>query len=103
MVRAPVYPGDYIRRRVLADGTIRVDNDRVSVGKPLIGYRIGLRHEGGLRWHAYFFNCDLGSVEVAGHGDIAEPLAQVGDIGGTEGDADGTDDASVSTVNQPAP
>jgi putative transposase len=100
-VRVPVYPDDFITRRVLGDGAVTIDNDRVCIGRPLIGYRIGLRHEGGLRWRAHFFDCDLGIVEVAGHGIIAEQLDRVGDEAGDEADkADEPDTSVSSTVNQ---
>lgn len=104
--RAPVYPVDFITRRVLGDGSITVDNDRVCIGRPLVGYRIGLRHEGGLRWRAYFFECDLGVVEVAGHDLIADQLAQLGGLEAgltcEEVDDAPPDPGVDSTVNQPA-
>ena len=89
----------------MADGTITVKNDRVSIGKALIGYRVGLRPEGGLRWRAYFFDCDLGIVEVAGDDIIKEQLARLGDIAvrSSDEEIDEPGDPSVdSSVNQPA-
>jgi putative transposase len=104
-VRLPVYPADYITRHVMAAGTITVKNDRVTIGKALIGHRVGLRPEGGLRWRAYFFDCDLGVVEVAGEDIIQEQLARLGDIpvSSSNDEIDEPDETSVSsTVNQPA-
>jgi len=104
-VRVPVYPADFITRRVLGDASITVKNDRVCIGRPLVGYRIGLRHEGGLRWRAYFFDCDLGIIEIAGHDVIADQLAEAGliDDNADDDEAGDSGDASVdSTVNQPA-
>lgn len=93
--RVPVYPSDYLTRRVLGDGAITVNNDRVCIGRPLVGYRIGLRHEGGLRWRAYFFDCDLGIVEIAGRDLIAEQLAQLGN----DGDAQAGDERDGESPN----
>jgi transposase InsO family protein len=104
-VRVPVYPSDHITRRVLGDGSITVQNDRVSIGRPLVGYRIGLRPEGGLRWRAHFFDCDLGIVEIAGHDVIAEQLDRVGELAddATDDEAGDAGDTTVTlTVNQPA-
>ena len=104
-VQVPVYPDDCITPRVLGDGTITVKNDRVCIGRPFVGQTIGLRHEGGLRWRAYFYECELGIVEVAGHDIIAGQLAELGDNdeGREENKADLSDDTTVSqTVNQTA-
>ena len=48
-----------------------MNGDRVSIGRPLAGQLIGLRYEHGLRWRAWFFESDLGTVEMAGHDLIA--------------------------------
>jgi transposase InsO family protein len=67
IVRVPVYPAGFVTRRVLTSGVITMSGDRVSIGRPLVGQLIGLRYETGLRWRAFFFECDLGTIEIAGH------------------------------------
>lgn len=65
--RVPVYPAGFITRRVLTSGEITMSGDRACIGRPFVGQLIGLRYETGLRWRAYFFECDLGTIELAGH------------------------------------
>lgn len=65
--RLPTYPAGFVTRRVRSDGGITMSGDRVSIGRPFVGQLIGLKYESGLRWRAYFFNCDLGTVEIARH------------------------------------
>jgi putative transposase len=67
LVRVPVYPTGFITRRVLSNGEIAMNGDRVTLGRPFVGQRIGLRHETGLRWRAFFFESDLGTIELVGH------------------------------------
>jgi putative transposase len=66
-VRVPTYPAGYLTRRVLSSGELALNGDRVSIGRPFAGHLIGLRYEGGLRWRAFFFESDLGILEIAGH------------------------------------
>jgi putative transposase len=66
-MQVPVYPAGFVTRRVLSSGEITMSGDRVSIGRPFIGQLIGLRYEGGLCWRAFFFECDLGTIEIAGH------------------------------------
>jgi putative transposase len=66
-VRAPMYPAGFVTRRVLTSGEITMSGDRVCIGRPFVGQVIGLRYESGLRWRAYYFESDLGTVEVAAH------------------------------------
>jgi putative transposase len=63
--RIPTYPPGYITRRVLANGRIALDGDRVPLGRPFAGQLVGLHYESGLRWRAYFFESDLGTIEIA--------------------------------------
>jgi putative transposase len=62
----PIYPG-CITRRVLSSGEITFGGDRVSIGRPFAGHLVGLRYEKGLRWRAFFFESDLGTIEIADH------------------------------------
>jgi transposase InsO family protein len=63
----PVYPAGFVTRRVLSNGELTMSGDRVSLGRPFIGQLVGLRYENGLRWRVFFFESDLGTIEVAGH------------------------------------
>jgi len=63
--RLPLYPPDWTTRRASTDGKIYLHGDHLSIGSALAGQLIGLRHEQGLKWRAYFFEVDLGLVEVA--------------------------------------
>jgi putative transposase len=65
--RVPTYPAGYLTRRVLSSGELALNGDRVSIGRPFAGHLIGLRYEGGLRWRAFFFESDLGTIEITGH------------------------------------
>lgn len=74
-VRIPIYPGEWTTRRVNVDGKVSLHGDHVFVGLALVGHLVGLRYEGGLRWRAFFFDVDLGVIEVADLGDL--PPAEV--------------------------
>lgn len=67
VAKLPTYPAGYVTRRVRSDGRITMSGDCVSIGRPFVGQLLGLRYESGLRWRAYFFSCDLGSIEIARH------------------------------------
>jgi putative transposase len=71
VVRLPAYPTEWVIRRVQRGGRICVDGDTVPVGNSLTGQLVGLKHEGGLRWRAYFFEVDLGLIEIASLDDLA--------------------------------
>jgi putative transposase len=73
--RVPRYPANCITRRVLSSGEVTMNGDRVSIGRPFAGQLIGLRYEGGLRWRAFFFESDLGIIEIAGHDLVATESA----------------------------
>ena len=77
--KLPVYPEGFVTRRVLSSGDITMNNDRVCIGRALVGHRIGLRYEGGLRWRAYFYECDLGTVEIAGHDLLTTEHVEAGE------------------------
>src|ERR1700694_21061 len=73
--RVPTYPAGCITRRVLSSGELTLNGDRVSIGRPFAGHLIGLRYEGDLRWRAFFFESDLGTIEIAGHDLVATESA----------------------------
>ncbi|GAO05629.1 IS481 family transposase [Anaeromyxobacter sp. PSR-1] len=60
----PSYPPEWKTRRVSRNGNVSVNDDTVFVSSALVGHIIGLRQEDALRWHAYFFGVDLGSLEI---------------------------------------
>jgi hypothetical protein len=51
--------------RVGSTGAIHFEGDHVRIGVALTEKLVGLRFEGGLRWRVYFFEVDLGTIEVA--------------------------------------
>jgi putative transposase len=61
----PSYPPEWSSRRVGSRGVIHFEGDHVRIGVALTGKLVGLRFEGGLRWRVYFFEVDLGTIEVA--------------------------------------
>jgi transposase InsO family protein len=63
--RLPSYPPEWRTRRVAKKGVICIEGDQVRVGYALARQLVGLRYEGGLRWRAFFFDVDLGVVEIA--------------------------------------
>jgi hypothetical protein len=69
--RVPTYPPGWITRHVENGGGICVDGDVVPIGVGFRGQVIGLRHESALRWRAFFFEVDLGVIEIASLGDVA--------------------------------
>jgi putative transposase len=83
--RIPTYPSDHITRRVLSSGEITMNNDRVCLGRPFAGHLVGLKYEGGLRWRVFFFESDLGCVELAGHDLIVTELATLTSVNPKEG------------------
>jgi transposase InsO family protein len=60
----PQYPPEWQARRVGSSGRVCVNGDEVFVSTALNGYMIGLRPETHLRWRAYFFDVDLGVIEI---------------------------------------
>jgi putative transposase len=68
--RVPTYPSGWITRRVQSGGAICVDGDVVPIGASLRDQLVGLRHESGIRWRAYFFEVDLGVIEIASLDDL---------------------------------
>jgi len=61
----PTYPPDWRTRRVGSSGFISFDGDHIHIGLALARKLVGLRYEGGLRWRIYFFDVDLGTIEIA--------------------------------------
>jgi putative transposase len=62
--RPPNYPMGYLVRRVNKTGTVRFAKTDTFIGTALRGQFVGLEHVSGLRYRAWFYECDLGLVEV---------------------------------------
>ncbi len=63
-VQLPNYPPEYKVRRVNRVGVIKIFGDCVYVSASLRGQLVGLQHERGMQWRAYFHEVDLGIVEI---------------------------------------
>jgi hypothetical protein len=59
----PVYPPEWLTRRVGRAGLIRLDGEGVFVSQALAGQLIGLYQETESSWRLHFFDIDLGTVE----------------------------------------
>jgi putative transposase len=62
--REPRYGVDWLRRTVNTIGYISVNGVLSFVGHALAGHRIALQHIAGLRYRIWFYELDLGIVEV---------------------------------------
>ena len=60
----PIYPPEWLTRRVGRAGLIRLDGEGVFVSQALAGRLIGLYQETATRWRLHFFDIDLGTVEA---------------------------------------
>jgi putative transposase len=65
VIRLPSYPPEDKVRHVNHLGAIKLYGDCVYVSLSLRGQLVGLHHESGLRWRAYFHEIDLGVIEIA--------------------------------------
>jgi transposase InsO family protein len=68
--KVPVYPPEWLSRRVSRHGTIRLNSESIFVGAALAGHLIGLYQETALRWRLRFFDIDLGTVESLPVGEV---------------------------------
>ncbi|MCP4409941.1 MAG: transposase, partial [Gammaproteobacteria bacterium] len=60
----PLYPPEFKVRRVNSTGVARFEGHRVYVGKPLVGYYVGLRHVGPKELQVQFYKVDLGRLTL---------------------------------------
>lgn len=63
-VRLAAYPGHFEVRRVSISGVVRF-GDSHFISKSLAGYSVGLEPLGGVRYKVWFYDFDLGEVEIA--------------------------------------
>lgn len=61
--KVPIYPPEWITRRVGGAGFIRLNGEGVFVSQAVTGQLIGLYQETETRWRLHFFDIDLGTVE----------------------------------------
>ena len=64
-IHVPNYPHEWCTRRVSTEGRLSFEGDQVRLGHALSRQLVGLRHETGLRWRVFFFEVDLGVIEIA--------------------------------------
>ena len=64
-MQVPVYPPDWLRRRVGARGNIRIEGETYLLGLGLAGYDVGLEPLDAFRYRGWFCGVDLGVLEVA--------------------------------------
>ena len=93
----PNYPPEWRTRRVATTGGISFDGDHIFISIALAGKLIGLRYEGGLRWRAYFFGVDLGTIEVASLNGVVSTVAVSG-VNGSVNPERAMEDARVVGV-----
>jgi putative transposase len=67
-VQRPLFPSEWLKRKVSVNGMIGVDSDDIFISTALEGYTIGLEacRGRGLRHRVWFYGLRLGEVEVAG-------------------------------------
>jgi transposase InsO family protein len=92
----PNYPPEWRTRRVATTGAISFEGDHIFISIALAGKLIGLRYEGGLRWRAYFFGVDLGTIEVASLNGVVSTVTVSGVNGSVNPQRAAHDDALVS-------
>jgi hypothetical protein len=83
--RMPSYPPEWSTRRVTRSGVLLFRGDRARIGSALGRQLVGLRYENALRWRAFFFDVDLGIVELVSLDSVEPPSA--------------SSDGTVSAVN----
>ena len=74
-MQLPNYPPEYKVRRVNRVGIIKIFGDCVYVSVSLRGQLVGLHHERGMQWRAYFHEVDLGLVEIVNINDALSMLS----------------------------
>ena len=70
-----VYPSHWLVRKVNLVGQVKIASEHYFVSTSLTGYQVGLQPIDALHWRAYFYEIDLGLVEVAPH-ELPETLTQ---------------------------
>jgi len=63
-VKPAIYPSHWMLRRVSTNGTIKVAKENYFVTSAVRGFDIALEPLGGIRHRAWFYDVDLGELEV---------------------------------------
>jgi putative transposase len=63
--RVALYPSDWLVRKVSCAGHIRVDSEQYFLSGPLRGRCVGLQPVDALHWRAWYYEVDLGLIEIA--------------------------------------
>jgi len=63
--RMALYPSDWIIRKVSRSGHVRIASEHCFLSGPLRGRYVGLQPVDALHWRAWFYEVDLGLIEVA--------------------------------------
>jgi putative transposase len=63
--RVALYPSDWIVRKVGRAGHVRIASEQCFLSGPLRGRYVGLQPVDALHWRAWFYEVDLGLIEVA--------------------------------------
>lgn len=72
--RIAVYPSAWVVRKVNTNGHVRIAAEFCFISAALRGYHVGLQPVDALHWRAWFYDVDLGLVEVA-PSELPEALA----------------------------
>lgn len=64
-VRAAIYPSNFLDRVVARGGTVKIGGEHYFISGSLAGHRIGLEPLTGVRNRVWFYEVDLGELEVA--------------------------------------
>jgi Transposase and inactivated derivatives len=60
-----LYPSDWLVRKVSGRGQVKISTEEYFVSTSLCGYSIGLQPVDVLHWRAWFYDVDLGTIEIA--------------------------------------
>lgn len=63
-VRMPVYPPQWITRRVKRNGEVQISKVTKYLSLALAGYFVALQPLGGIRFRVWFYDMDLGTLEL---------------------------------------
>ncbi len=60
----PNYPKTFIVRRVAKNGVMCIENDHYFVSRSVAGQVVGLEHLADMKWRVWFYDLDLGELEI---------------------------------------
>jgi len=72
-----LYPSHWLVRKVAHVGQVKVAGEYYFVSTSLIGYQVGLQPLDALHWQAWFYDVDLGVIELAPVELLKETLARL--------------------------